>query len=119
MHDEPEDNISCSPPGYIIQNMKSNFQKLIAGEKPTLIDFHAIWCSPCKIQSPILKQLSSQVNGRIRIVKIDVDKNPKVADKFKVRGVPTLILFKSGQPVWRVSGVQSMHQLMQVIEEYT
>lgn len=99
--------------------MKANFQNLISGEKPTLIDFHATWCGPCKVQSPILQKLSNQVNGRIRIVKIDVDKNPGVADKYQVRGVPTLILFKSGRPVWRVSGVQSMQQLMRVIEEHT
>jgi thioredoxin 1 len=97
---------------------KANFQKLISGEKPTLVDFHAIWCGPCKVQAPILKDLSNEVNGQVRIIKIDVDKNPGVANKYQVRGVPTLILFKSGIPVWRVSGVQSVQKLKGVIEEF-
>jgi len=99
--------------------MKANFKKLISGDKPTLIDFHAHWCGPCKVQSPILKELSNKVNGRVRIIKIDVDKNPGIAEKYQVRGVPTLMLFKSGQPVWRVSGVQSLHQLSRAIEEHS
>ncbi len=98
--------------------MKGNFKELINGPKPVLVDFSAEWCGPCKMQAPILKDLSKDLNGKVRIIKIDVDKNPKVAAQYQVRGVPTLILFKNGQPVWRQSGVASKPQLMQVLQPH-
>ncbi len=97
--------------------MKGNFNKLINGDKPVLVDFHAEWCGPCKMQAPILKELASEINGKIRIIKIDVDKNQPIAQRFGVRGVPTLALFKNGQIVWKESGVKSKHQLLEVINQ--
>ncbi len=97
--------------------MKGKFSEIINGEKPVLIDFHATWCGPCKMQSPILEQLSGEVSDKIRIIKIDVDKNQAIAQRYQVRGVPTLMLFKNGEIVWRTSGVQSKQQLLNVIEE--
>lgn len=97
--------------------MKGNFSEIINGEKPVLIDFHATWCGPCKMQSPILEQLSGEVSDKIRIIKIDVDKNKAIAQRYQVRGVPTLMLFKNGEIVWRTSGVQSKQQLLNVIKE--
>ncbi len=98
--------------------MKGNFKELINGEKPVLVDFSAEWCGPCKMQSPILKDLAGDMKGKLRIIKIDVDKNPAIAAQYQVRGVPTLILFKNGEPVWRQSGVASKPQLMQIISSH-
>lgn len=97
--------------------MKGNFNKLINGDKPVLIDFHAEWCGPCKMQSPILKELSDAVDGKVRIIKIDVDKNQNIAQRYQVRGVPTLALFKNGAIVWKESGVKSKQQLLDIIAQ--
>ncbi|MFH6603041.1 thioredoxin [Maribacter algicola] len=97
--------------------MKGNFERLIRSEKPVLIDFYADWCGPCKMQSPILKEVSEEINGKARIIKIDVDKNQNIAGRFQVRGVPTLILFKKGEIVWRKSGVSTKNELVQLIEK--
>jgi thioredoxin 1 len=80
------------------------FNDIIQATTPTLVDFHATWCGPCKMMSPVLDQLKKAYGDKIRILKIDVDKNPDLADRFKVRGVPTLILFKEGKLLWRESG---------------
>ena len=98
--------------------MKGNIQELINSDKPLLIDFYADWCGPCKMQAPILEQLSSEINDKARIVKIDVDKNPAVASQYQVQGVPTLILFKKGTIVWRQSGVAGKDQLMRLIDQH-
>ncbi|MFA0960503.1 thioredoxin [Roseivirga sp. BDSF3-8] len=97
--------------------MKGNFQKMISGSQPVLVDFHATWCGPCKMQAPILKEVSAETEGKARILKIDVDRNRQLADKYQVRGVPTLILFKNGKPVWRQSGVAQKHQLIKLINQ--
>jgi len=96
----------------------ANFNDLINGDKPVLIDFSADWCGPCKMMPPILKELAGLMKERIRILKIDVDKNPKVAQKFKIQGVPTLMLFKNGQTLWRQSGVIQAGQLKQIINQH-
>jgi len=80
------------------------FNDIIQATTPTLVDFHATWCGPCKMMSPVLDQLKKAYGDKIRILKIDVDKNPDLADRFKVRCVPTLILFKVGKLLWRESG---------------
>jgi len=97
--------------------MKGDFNEIINSSKPTLVDFYADWCGPCKAQSPILKEVSHEASDRVRIIKIDVDKNNLVASKYQIRGVPTLILFKNGQPVWRQSGVANKQQLMNLIAQ--
>ena len=97
--------------------MKGDFNEIINSSKPTLVDFYADWCGPCKAQSPILKEVFHEASDRVRIIKIDVDKNNLVASKYQIRGVPTLILFKNGQPVWRQSGVANKQQLMNLIAQ--
>ena len=92
------------------------FQELIEGDTPVLVDFFAEWCGPCKMMQPILEDTSKQLCGKVKILKVDVDRNPLAASRFQVRGVPTLILFSRGEVVWRQSGVVPAHQLVQIIE---
>ncbi|MFD0863819.1 thioredoxin [Sungkyunkwania multivorans] len=95
--------------------MKSNFKKIINAEVPVLVDFHADWCGPCKMLAPILKQVKDELGEGIKIVKIDVDKNQAIANKFQVRGVPTMLLFKDGKQVWRQSGVLQKQDIINII----
>ena len=97
--------------------MKGNFRNIINEAKPVLVDFHADWCGPCKMQAPILKEVSAEVKDRAKIIKIDVDRNQALAKQYQVQGVPTLILFKNGQPVWRQSGVVNKQHLINVIAQ--
>ncbi len=93
-----------------------SFSEIINSEQPVLVDFYATWCGPCQMMQPILQETAAKVGAKAKIIKIDVDKNPLAASKFQVRGVPTLILFQNGKPVWRQSGVVPAHQLIQVID---
>lgn len=95
----------------------SKFNDLINGETPILVDFYAEWCGPCKTMSPILQSVKKELGDKVKIIKIDVDKNPTVSQKFQVRGVPTLILFKNGNTLWRQSGVLQAQELVYIIEE--
>lgn len=94
----------------------SKFNDLINGEQPVLVDFSAEWCGPCKAMAPILKDVKKEMDNTIKIIKVDVDKNPQAAQKFQVRGVPTLILFKEGKLLWRQSGVVPANQLTSIIQ---
>jgi len=96
--------------------MKNNFSDIIKDEKPVLVDFFADWCGPCKSLAPILKEVKAELGDAVKIVKIDVDKNQELAAKYQVRGVPTMILFKKGQQVWRKSGVLPKAEIVEAIK---
>ena len=93
------------------------FSDLIQSETPLLVDFSAEWCGPCKMMAPILKQVSSALGDQVRIIKVDVDKNPQAAQAYRIQGVPTLILFQGGKQLWRQSGVVQTNDLIRVIQQ--
>jgi thioredoxin 1 len=95
------------------------FNEIIQADKPVLVDFFAEWCGPCKMMAPILKDVKKDMGDAIAIIKVDVDKSPQAAQAYQVQGVPTLILFKNGKPLWRQSGVVSKAALVEVVKKIT
>lgn len=93
------------------------FSDIVKSDIPTLVDFHATWCGPCKTMHPIMDRLKDDLGSKIRILKIDIDKNQDVAEKFKVRSVPTFVLFKKGEILWRQSGAMDLNTLKNKIKQ--
>jgi len=96
---------------------KGNFNTIIQDPRPVVVDFHAQWCGPCKVQSPILKEVASELGDRIRVIKIDVDQNPEIASRYGIQGVPTLIIFKNGKLKYKQAGVHHRSQLIKIINQ--
>ena len=94
------------------------FNEVISGDQLVLVDFFATWCQPCKMMHPILEQLKSQLVHKIRVIKIDVDRNNTTAARFNIQSVPTLMLFWKGEVLWRRSGVTQSSELLQIINSY-
>src|SRR5215467_8979322 len=97
----------------------STFSDIIKSDKPVLVDFFATWCGPCQTLASILKEVKGNIGENVSIIKIDIDKNQRLASQYQVRGVPTMILFKNGQQLWRQSGVVSAKDLINIIKPHT
>jgi thioredoxin 1 len=97
----------------ILKLSEESFQReVIQSEQPVLVDFTAVWCGPCKMLDPLVKQLADEWSGKVKVVKLDVDDNPQVTMDYQIMGVPTLILFKNGKPVERLSGYAPKDRLV-------
>jgi len=92
------------------------FNDIVKSSTPTLVDFHAKWCGPCQAMHPVMDRLKNEMGSQVRILKIDVDKNQEVANKFKVRSVPTFMLFKDGEILWKQSGGMDINTLKSKIK---
>lgn len=102
-----------------IKKQFQSFQELISSsEIPVLVDFYATWCGPCQMMSPILEQVNAQMKDRLQVVKVDTDSYPQLASQHHIHALPTLVLFKNGQPVERIEGVVSAAQLVQRLQSF-
>ncbi|MFT5169072.1 MAG: thioredoxin 1 [Saprospiraceae bacterium] len=99
-------------------NKNISFKELINSNTPVLVDFFAEWCGPCKVMTPVLSEVVSALGNKVKVVKIDVDKNRKLAQELQVRGVPTLMIYKNGKVQWRESGLKSSAYLTQLLEKH-
>ncbi len=96
-----------------VKKQFSSFQELLEASKtPVLVDFYATWCGPCQMMSPILEQVGASLRDRVQVVKIDTDRYPTIASQYQIQALPTLVLFKNGQPVERIEGVVQANQLV-------
>lgn len=97
---------------------KVSFEDIIKSENPVLVDFSAEWCGPCKMMTPILQEVKASIGEKVKIIKVDVDRNPKAAAAYRIQGVPTLIVFQKGEVKWRQSGVIAAEKLERIINQY-
>jgi len=98
--------------------MKQGFQELIKSETPVLVDFYADWCGPCKAMGPVLEKVSKTMGDRVKIIKINVDKNQTAAAAYRVQSIPTMILFKKGEVKWRQAGGMGQGQLEAILRQH-
>ena len=113
INQKPEPKIE---PGIIDLN-NSNFDQIISAENPTLVDFWAEWCGPCKMIGPILEELATELNGKVKIVKVNVDENNQTAVKFSIRSIPTLMMIKDGQVQAQHIGAASKSLIQEFINQ--
>ncbi|HSO89149.1 MAG TPA: thioredoxin [Draconibacterium sp.] len=98
--------------------MNGRFLNIINSNKPVLVDFFADWCQPCKQMSPILKEVKSELKENVRIIKVNVDKNPAIATRYQIRSIPTVIVFKNGEPIWKGIGLQPACDLKTILRKH-
>lgn len=98
--------------------MQDKFQELINDEKPVLIDFYATWCGPCKAMAPVLENVKDEINDAARVVKIDVDKFQQIASLYQVQSIPTLMIFKKGELLWRHTGTAPKAELIKLLQSF-
>ena len=97
---------------------KKSFSELINSDTPTLVDFYADWCGPCKMMAPVIDQVASELSGKVKVLKVDVDRNQRAAMAYNIQGVPTFILFKKGKIVWQQAGGVAGHTLKNIIQQH-
>ena len=95
--------------------MKGNFDSIINETRPVMVDFHTLWCGPCKVQSPILKELAEELGDRVKVIKIDVDQNSELASRYQIQSVPTIMVFKNGEVMYKHAGIHTKPQLMTIL----
>ncbi|WP_319480557.1 thioredoxin [uncultured Draconibacterium sp.] len=98
--------------------MIAKFKNIINCKRPVLVDFYADWCGPCKQMPAILKQVKAELKENIKIIKVDVDRNPNIASKYQIRSIPTLMLFKDGELKWSGMGVRPADEVKSIVEQY-
>ncbi len=98
--------------------MARTFSEIISDSKPTLVDFFAEWCGPCKMIKPILEEVKTEMGAQANVIKVDVDRNQSASAVYQIRSVPTLIIFKNGKPVWRQSGVVPKQELVRLLKSF-
>ena len=98
--------------------MVQSFSEIIKSDKPVLVDFSAEWCGPCQMLGPILNDLKKRVKNKATIVKVDVDKNQKLARSLRIQSVPTLVIYQKGQIKWRQSGVRQAAELENILNQF-
>ncbi|WP_394336020.1 thioredoxin [Aurantibacter aestuarii] len=101
-----------------LSDVMSTFSELINKEQPVLVDFYADWCGPCQTMMPILEEVKKELGDAVSIIKINIDKNQNIATRFQVRGVPTFMLYKNGEQVWRQSGLVQKAELIQTLKKF-
>lgn len=94
------------------------FKEIINGEKPVLVYFYATWCGPCKAMSPVIEAVGKELAGVARVLKIDIDKNSAMANRYRIQSVPTLVIFKKGEVMWRTSGVLDKKTLLEQVRQF-
>ncbi|WP_321372689.1 thioredoxin [uncultured Draconibacterium sp.] len=99
--------------------MIGKFKSIINCSRPVLVDFYADWCGPCKQMPAILKQVKSELKENVKIIKVDVDRNPNIASKYQIRSIPTLMLFKDGELKWSGMGVRPAHEIKNIVEQHS
>ena len=114
---KPAENKSSNGNEIVIIDNMSNFNEIINGNTPVLVDFYADWCAPCRMMAPILQQVAKEMDGKVKIVKVNVDKNSDAARKYMIRSIPTMILFKKGEVKWQGVGVMQADQINSIIEQ--
>jgi len=97
--------------------MIGKFKNIINSNRPVLVDFYAEWCVPCKQIPPILKEVKEEFRQQLRIIKVDVDRNPNIATKYQIKSVPTMMLFKNGEAKWIGAGVRSVNELKLIVQQ--
>ena len=98
--------------------MIAKFNSVINSSRPVLVDFYAEWCGPCKQMPAILKQVKDELREQVRIIKVDVDKNPNIATKYQIRSIPTLMLFKDGEAKWTGMGVRTANEIKELVKKH-
>jgi len=97
--------------------MIGKFKNIINSSRPVLVDFYADWCGPCKQVPPILKQVKDELREQVRIIKVDVDRNPQIATQYQIRSIPTLMIFKNGEAKWTGMGVRSVAEIKLMVQQ--